>query len=102
MQHIFWRGEFVMNRSRIAFAVIALAAIFFLSLSPAAQALPQRGKPSISESGGWLDMAVAWMGRLLSGPGNTTGVEMQKGGKEVIAYTGSCIDPDGYKVPCPR
>lgn len=91
-----------MNRSRIAFAIVALAAIAFLSLSPAAQALPQRGKPSVSESGGWLDMAMAWMGRLLSGPGSSTGVEMQKGDKQVIAYTGACIDPDGNRVPCPK
>ena len=92
-----------MNRTRTAFAIVALAAIVFLSLSPAAQALPMRGKPSISESGGsWLDMAVAWVGRLLPGPGNTTGVEMQKGHKEVIAYTGACIDPDGNRIPCPK
>lgn len=95
-----------MNRTRTAFAIVALAAIVFLSLSPAAQALPMRGKPSISEAGGsWLDMAMAWAGRLLSGQGDTngsTGVEHEKGGKQVIAYTGVCIDPDGNRVPCPR
>ena len=95
-----------MNRTRTAFAIVALAAIVFLSLSPAAQALPMRGKPSISESGGsWVDMAMAWVGRLLPGQGETTsstGVEMQKGDKQVIAYTGACIDPNGNRVPCPK
>ena len=94
-----------MNRTRTAFAVITLVAITFLSLSPAAQALPMRSKPSISESGGWLDMAMAWMGRLLSGPGDadrSTEVVMEKGGKQVIAYTGACIDPDGNRIPCPK
>jgi len=91
-----------MNRSRIAFAVIALAAIVFLSLSPAAQALPLRGKPSVSESGGsWLDAAVAWVGRLLPGQGDSTR-STEKGNGGIIAYTGACIDPNGNRVPCPK
>jgi hypothetical protein len=100
-----------MNRSRIAVAVVALVAITFLSMAPAAQALPLRSKPSISESGAsWLDMAFAWLGNLLPGQGDTTRT-MNKtliqpidgpGGGGVIAYTGSCIDPDGNRVPCPR
>ena len=92
-----------MNRSRTAFALVVLAAIVFLSLSPAAQALPLRGKPSVSESGGsWLDTAMVWLGRLLPGQGDTTRATEKGNGSPVIAYTGSCIDPDGYKVPCPR
>lgn len=98
-----------MNRSRIAVAVVALVAITFLSMSPAAQALPLRSKPSISESGAsWLDMAMAWLGNLLPGQGDRTrttdktlGIPVGgPGGGGVIAYTGACIDPDGNRVPC--
>lgn len=98
-----------MNRSRIAVAVVAVIAITFLSMSPAAQALPLRSKPSISESGGsWIDMAVAWLSNLLPGQGDRTPA-MDKtlgtpingpGGGGVIAYTGACIDPNGNRVPC--
>lgn len=97
-----------MNRSRIVFAAVALVAIFFLSLSPAAQALPLMGStPSVSESGGsWLDAAMAWLGRLLPGQGETSSTAEKEllplNGGGIIAYTGSCIDPDGNRVPCPR
>lgn len=92
-----------MNRSRTAFAVIAIAALVFLSLSPVAQALPLGGKPSVSESGGsWLDTAMVWLGRMLPGQGDTTHSTEKGNGGPIIAYTGSCIDPDGNRVPCPR
>lgn len=94
-----------MNRSRIAFTIVALAALVFLSLSPAAQALPMRGKPSVSESGGsWIDAAMAWVGRLLTGredatrtmektkPASGGGISLLPG---VTPYTGACIDPNG-------
>lgn len=94
-----------MNRTRTTFAIVAVAAIVFLSLAPAAQALPMRGKPSVSESGGsWIDAAMAWVGRLLTGREDATRT-MEKtkpasgGGISlpitVTPYTGSCIDPDG-------
>lgn len=92
-----------MNRSRTTFAIVALAAIVFLSLSPAAQALPMRGKPSVSESGGsWLDAAMVWLGSLLTGREDATRtMEKAKPSKDgdtgftVTPYTGSCIDPNG-------
>lgn len=95
-----------MNRSRIAVAVVTVVAITLLSMAPAAQALPLRSKPSISESGGsWLDMAMAWLGNLLPGQGDRTSSAektlLPLDGR-VIAYTGSCIDPNGNRVPCPR
>ena len=96
-----------MNRTRIAFTVIAQVAILFLSLSPAVEARSLRSKPAVSESGGsWLDAAMVWLGSLLTGREGTTGsaektlLPLDGGG--VIAYTGSCIDPDGNRVPCPR
>jgi hypothetical protein len=90
-----------MNRSRIAFAIIAIAAIVFLSLAPAAEARPLRSKPAVSES--WLDAAMVWLGSLLPGQGETTRTtENSKatGGnvKPIVIdpqYTGSCIDPNG-------
>ena len=93
-----------MNRSRTAFAVIAIAAIVFLSLAPAAEARSLRSKPSVSESGGsWLDAAMVWLGRLLPGQGDATRTtEKAKpsdgwGSTPIIVtpYTGSCIDPNG-------
>lgn len=96
-----------MNRSRTAFAVVAIVAIVFLSLSPAAQALPMRSKPSVSESGmSWFDTAIAWLGSLLPGQGDSTrsmdkGKPSDGGGTITITpYTGACIDPNGNRVPC--
>jgi hypothetical protein len=93
-----------MNRSRTAFAVIAIAAIVFLSLAPAAEARSLRSKPAVSESGGsWLDAAMVWLGRLLPGQGDATRTTektkpVDGGGStpgNVTPYTGSCIDPNG-------
>jgi hypothetical protein len=94
-----------MNRSRTAFAVIAIAAIVFLSLAPAAEARSLRSKPSVSESGGsWLDAAMVWLSGILPGQGDATRTTTEKSKstdgsyKPIIIgpqYTGSCIDPDG-------
>lgn len=94
-----------MNRTRTTFAIVAVAAIVFLSLAPAAQALPMRGKPSVSESGGsWLDAVLVWLGGLLPGQGDTVRTmdkdEPNSGGRiwlpiDITPYTGSCIDPNG-------
>lgn len=97
-----------MNRSRFAFAIIAIVAIMFLSLSPAAEARSLRSKPAVSESGGsWLDAALVWLGSLLSGQGDATrSMDKSKpadGGDTeftVTPYTGACIDPNGNRVPC--
>lgn len=90
-----------MNRSRTAFAVIAIAAIVFLSLAPAAEARSLRSKPSVSES--WLDAAMVWLGRLLPGQGDATRTTEKAKPSDgwsstpiiVTPYTGSCIDPNG-------
>ena len=93
-----------MNRSRTAFAVIAIAAIVFLSLAPAAEARSLRSKPSVSESrGSWLDAAMVWLSSILPGQGDATRTTEKSqpaegDHKPIIVgpqYTGSCIDPDG-------
>lgn len=95
-----------MNRSRIAFAVVTLAAILFMSLSPAAEARSLRSKPAVSESGSWLDATLVWLGSLLTGREDSTRTAEKQllpvDGGGIIAYTGVCIDPDGNRVPCPR
>jgi hypothetical protein len=83
---------------RSIFRVVVVAAVvlsFTLSIVPAAQAGSFHA-PTLTSSGGWLGAAIAWLSRLTAGEGSKPAPVLMK------RATGSCIDPMGLPVPCPR
>lgn len=86
---------------RSIFRVVVVAAVvlgFLLSVSPVAQASPSASRiPALAKAdGGWLAAAVAWMSRLSAGESPKPAPVLVK------KATGSCIDPLGNPMPCPR
>jgi hypothetical protein len=88
-----------MFRSIFRVVVVAVVVLSFtLSIAPVAQAGPLsfRAPAFASAGGGWLEAAVAWLSRLTDG-------ERQKPAPVLVKKaTGSCIDPMGQPMPCPR
>jgi hypothetical protein len=88
-----------MFRSFFRVAVVAVVVLsFILSIAPVAQAGPLsfRAPTLANAGGGWLEVAVAWLSRLTAG-------ERQKPAPVLVKRaTGSCIDPMGLPMPCPR
>ena len=86
---------------RSIFRVVVVAAVvlsFTLSIAPVAQAGPlsSRALVFVHADGGWFGAAVAWLSRLTAG-------ETQKPAPVLVkSATGSCIDPMGQPMPCPR
>jgi hypothetical protein len=86
---------------RSLFRVVVVAAVvlsFTLSLAPAAQAGSSSfHAPTLANAdGGWFAAAVAWLGRLTAGEWTKPAPVLVK------RATGSCIDPMGQPMPCPR
>jgi hypothetical protein len=84
---------------RSIFRVVVVAALvlsFTLSIAPVVQAAPASFRaPAVAHAdGGWLAAAAAWLSRLTSG---------EKPAPVLVKRaTGSCIDPMGQPMPCPR
>lgn len=88
-----------MFRSFFRVVVVAVVVLgFVLSIAPAAQAAPAGSRtPALAKfDGGWLQAAVAWLSRLTSGETSKPAPVLMK------KATGSCIDPMGQPMPCPR
>jgi hypothetical protein len=82
---------------RSIFRVVVVAAVvlsFTLSMVPAAQA-GSFHTPTLTNTGGWLGAAIAWLSRL-------SGEATKPAPVQVKRATGSCIDPMGQPMPCPR
>ena len=85
---------------RSFFRVVVAAVIVLsvtLSVVPVAQAGPSSSRtPALAHAdGGWLEAAVAWLSRL-------TGERQKPAPVLMKRATGSCIDPMGQPMPCPR
>ncbi|HKI05552.1 MAG TPA: hypothetical protein VKK31_26465 [Thermoanaerobaculia bacterium] len=98
-----------MNRISRTFVSVALIAVLFVALAPAAQAFPLgRSQRSVQVSGGdWLDAALTWFGQLFNGepaarqkptPARTKASKPSDPTTQGVGggpFTGSCIDPLG-------
>jgi hypothetical protein len=97
-----------MNRSLSRNLVLAatLAAMTFITI-PMANAGPSKA-PASKPSMGWLETSMFWFGRLPARAAEQLDRMFQQkrkdntwGGPTITAHTGSCIDPDGNRIPCP-
>lgn len=98
-----------MNRISRTFVSVALIAVLFVALAPAAQAFPLgRAERSVQVAGGdWLDAALTWFGRLFlaepaarekPAPARTKATKPSNPTTQGVGggpFTGSCIDPNG-------
>lgn len=85
-----------MFRSFFRVVVVAVVVLgFTLSIAPVAQAGPLSSHISVfaHNDGGWLEAAVGWLARLTA---------PKPAPVLVKRATGSCIDPMGQPMPCPR
>jgi hypothetical protein len=86
-----------MFRSIFRVVVVAVVVLsFILSVAPVAQAGPSSSRvPALAKSdAGWLEAAAAWLSRLAGGD--------KPAPAQMKGATGSCIDPMGLPMPCPR
>lgn len=87
--------------------LFALAAVLALTLVPLASARPLT-TPAVHEAdGGWLGTALKWVEDLVNlrrpsptGPARSGQAPPRQTAKTSLG--GSCIDPQGRPVPCPR
>lgn len=94
--------------SRTATAAVVVLTLILVSV-PAAQASPFGSSgPSLDTRSGWFDVALSWLGNLLSGGEDASQKEL---GSAIEAaktpinplltiQSGSCIDPGGKPRPC--
>ena len=90
-----------MFRSLFRVVVVAVVVVgLTLSLAQVAQARPQDSRQQavgVAAEGGWFEVAVKWIGRLVGDDKPVPG-----GGQSIDPPTryGSCIDPLGIERPC--
>lgn len=83
-----------LSLSRVA-GVAVLSLSLTLSLAPVAHARPQSTRATVVKAeSSWLEGAAAWLAKWVTG---------EKPGMAIVnGATGSCIDPLGNPIPCPK
>lgn len=87
--------------------LFALAAVLALTVVPLASARPLESPVVHEADGGWLGTALKWVDDLVNPRRPNTAGHHQPGQgaprqDAKVAMGGSCIDPQGRPVPCPR
>jgi hypothetical protein len=87
--------------------LFALAAVLALTVVPLASARPLESPIVHEAGGGWLGTALQWVEDLVNprsskpaGPHRPGQAAPRQDAK--VSLGGSCIDPQGRPVPCPR
>jgi hypothetical protein len=97
-----------MNRSLSRNIVVAatLVAMTFI-IVPVASAGPSK-VPAFKSPISWFEAPLFWLGKLparaaeqLDRTFHQKRTDNTWGGPTITAHTGSCIDPDGNRIPCP-
>jgi hypothetical protein len=87
--------------------LFALAAVLALSVVPLASARPLESPVAHEADGGWVGTALKWVEDLVS-PRRPNPTGLHRPGQAVppqdakTSLGGSCIDPQGRPMPCPR
>ena len=87
--------------------LFAWTAVLALTVVPLASARPLESPVVHEASGGWLGTALQWVEDLVS-PRRPNPAGLHRSGQAAPrqdtknAQAGSCIDPQGRPVPCPR
>lgn len=87
--------------------LFASAAVLALTVVPLASARPLESPVVHEADGGWLGTALKWVEDLVS-PRRPNLADPHRPGQGAprqdakVSMGGSCIDPHGYPVPCPR
>lgn len=100
-----------MNRSFPRNLIIAAAVLTltFATFPMAASAQPSKA-PALETPTSWLGAALTWIGKLpipgIQAPADRgvqrkVSTDTTGSGIKLSPHTGVCIDPDGYRVPCP-